>query len=126
MDAYPDPDASAVSHAPMYSVRAVVRTLDILDTLARSPEGLALSAIAKAVSMPRSSVFGYVSVLESRRYVSWDATGNYALGLAFFSFASPPLRSLAATARPLLERLRDTFGETINLGVLDRTRVLYI
>jgi IclR family acetate operon transcriptional repressor len=127
MDAHPDPEtASADSPAPMYSVRAVGRTLDILDTLAHAPEGLALAEIAQEVSMPRSSVFRYLSVLEARRYVSRDAGGNYQLGLAFFSFASPPLRSLAATARPLLERLRDTFGETINLGVLDGTRVLYI
>ena len=111
----------------MYSVRAIDRTLDILDTLARTPEGLSLSTIAAEVSMPRSSVFRYLSVLESRRYVSRNAhTGSYQLGAAFFSFASPPLRSLAATARPLLERLRDDFGETINLGVLDGTRVLYI
>lgn len=40
---------------PTYSVRAVERTLDILDALAREPEGLALSALAKHVSMPRSA-----------------------------------------------------------------------
>jgi IclR family transcriptional regulator, acetate operon repressor len=77
--------------------------------------------------MPRSSMFRYLSVLENRRYVTREpASGNYLLGLAFFSFASPPLRHLAATARPWLERLRDEFGETINLGILDATRVLYV
>jgi IclR family transcriptional regulator, acetate operon repressor len=120
--------ASSTEASPVtYSVRAAERTLDILDTLARSPDGLPLSAIARDVSMPRSSVFRYLSVLETRRYVARDSeTGNYQLGLAFFSFASPSLRSLGAAARPVLERLRDTFGETINLGVLDGTRVLYI
>jgi IclR family acetate operon transcriptional repressor len=120
-------EKSAVAAPAVYSVRAAERTLDILDLLARSPEGLALSEIAKQVSMPRSSVFRYLSVLEARRYVGREArSGNYHLGLAFFSFASPPLRSLAATARPKLEQLRDAFGETINLGVLDGTRVLYV
>ena len=110
-----------------YSVRAVERTLDILDALARNPEGLSMAAMAKEVSMPRSSIFRYLSVLESRRYVTREpASGNYLLGLAFFSSASPPVRQLAETARPSLERLRDALGETINLGVLDGTRVLYV
>jgi IclR family acetate operon transcriptional repressor len=111
----------------IYSLRSVERTLDILEALARAPEGLSLSAIAEGVSMPRSSMFRYLSVLENRRYVTRDsASGNYLLGLAFFSFASPPIRQLAVTARPWLERLRDEFGETINLGILDGTRVLYV
>jgi IclR family transcriptional regulator, acetate operon repressor len=111
----------------IYSVRSVERTLDILEALSRAPEGLSLSAIAEAVSMPRSSMFRYLSVLENRRYVSREsASGNYLLGLAFFSFASPPTRQLAATARPWLEKLRDEFGETMNLGILDGTRVLYV
>ena len=68
---------------PTYSVRAVERTLDILDALAREPEGLALSALAKHVSMPRSSMFRYLSILEGRRYVIREAaSGNYELGLA--------------------------------------------
>ena len=127
MEAQPNVDHVAAPAAAPYSVRAIERTLDILDTLGREPDGLSLAAISKMISMPRSSVFRYLAVLEARRYVSRDAkSGNYQLGLAFFSFASPLLRSLAATARPLLERLRDEYGETINLGVLDGTRVLYV
>jgi IclR family acetate operon transcriptional repressor len=77
--------------------------------------------------MPRSWMFRYLSVLENRRYVIREpASGNYLLGLAFFSFASSPVRQLAVTARPWLEQLRDEFGETINLGILDGTRVLYV
>ena len=33
---------------------------------------------------------------------------------------------VAARARPHLERLRGTFGETVNLGLLDGTRVAYL
>jgi IclR family acetate operon transcriptional repressor len=36
------------------------------------------------------------------------------------------LVALATRARPLLEGLRDRFGETINLGVLDGRRVAYL
>jgi IclR family acetate operon transcriptional repressor len=126
MSASPEQEEAKTAQT-QYSVRAVGRTLDILDTLSRAPDGLSLAAIAKEVSMPRSSVFRYLAVLESRRYVAHDPqTGTYQIGLSFFSFASPPLRALADAARPSLEHLRDTLGETINLGVLDGTRVLYV
>jgi len=108
-------------------MRAVGRTLDILDLLARSPEGISLSDLAKAVGMPKSSVFRYAAVLEARRYVMRDVhNGHYRLGLAAFSFHTPPLRALATRAKPWLEQLRDEFQETINLGVLDGGRVVYL
>lgn len=77
--------------------------------------------------MPKSSVFRYVSVLEARRCVTRDAhDGQYRLGLAPFSFHTPPVQAVGAVARPWLERLRDEFGETTNLGVLDGRRVVYV
>jgi IclR family acetate operon transcriptional repressor len=109
-----------------YVLRAAERTLDILDLLAKSPNGLSLAAIAKELGMPRSSAFRYLSVIESRHYVSRLDHGDYRLGLAFLSFQPPMLRSLAGTALPVLERLRDEFGETMNLGVLAGTRVVYV
>lgn len=118
-------DADAGSPA-RYSVRAAERTLDILDALANAPGGISLARLSEAVGMPKSSLFRYVAVLEARRYVTRDPkTGTYGLGLALFSF-DLPLRALAASARPWLERLRDQFGETINLAVLDGTRVQYL
>jgi IclR family acetate operon transcriptional repressor len=115
------------STAATYSVRAVERTLDILDVLACSSEGLSLAGLAKAVGMPKSSVFRYIAALEARRYVTRDVrSGYYRLGLAPFSFHTPPVQALGAKARPWLERLRDEFGETINFGVLDGRRVIYV
>jgi IclR family acetate operon transcriptional repressor len=71
-------------------------------------------------------VFRYLTVLESRRYVERDEeTGEYGLGLAFIPLQDRQIEVLKEKARPLLERLRDLFGETINLGMLDGTRVIY-
>ncbi|HUA03783.1 MAG TPA: IclR family transcriptional regulator [Solirubrobacteraceae bacterium] len=108
-----------------YAVRAVERTLDILDVLAQHPAGLTAPQIADAVSMPRSTVFRYLAVLEARHYVSRFDVVRFRLGSVFLSFEQPILNSFTATARPLLERLRDKYDETINLGILVGTRVLY-
>src|SRR5690606_35356995 len=48
------------------------------------------------------------------------------IGPAFLPLQSQQLSVLADRARPMLNRLRDTFAETINLGILDRNRVSYI
>jgi IclR family acetate operon transcriptional repressor len=65
--------------------------------------------------------------LESRQYVERNTiSGEYRLGLAFVPVQSRHLEVLKSRARPYLESLRDRFGETINLGVLDGGRVTYV
>jgi IclR family transcriptional regulator, acetate operon repressor len=110
-----------------YGIRAVLRVLDILDFLQGAPGGMALQPLADAVRLPKSSVFRYLSTLEARGYVERDAaTGFYRLGRAFMPSRALHLEVLTARARPLLAALRDRFGETCNLGILDGNRVAYL
>jgi DNA-binding IclR family transcriptional regulator len=110
-----------------YAVRAVARVLDILDLLQDSSEGTSLLDVSKAVRLPRSSTYRYLSTLESRGYVQRDpTTGLYSFGLAFLLSHGRHLEVVAARARPVMEELRDLLGETINLGVLDGHRVVYL
>jgi IclR family acetate operon transcriptional repressor len=65
--------------------------------------------------------------LEERRYVERDPdTGTYRLGLAFLPMHAQRLDVFMRHIRPYLERLRDQFGETANLGLLDRNAILYL
>ncbi|MGH2787805.1 MAG: IclR family transcriptional regulator [Actinomycetota bacterium] len=110
-----------------YSVRAVVRVMDILDLLQDSPDGRSLLEVSDALALPRSSAYRYLSTLETRGYVQRDgATGLYRFGLAFLPSHGRHLDVLAARARPVMEELRDRLGETINLGVLAGNRIVYL
>lgn len=110
-----------------YAVRAVERVVDILDVLHEASGGVTLGDVAQVAGMPKSSVFRYLSTLEARGYVERDpVVGTYQLGMAFVSAHSRQLDALTARARPVLERLRNRFEETVNLGVLERSRVVYI
>lgn len=110
-----------------YAVRAVVRVMDILDLLQDSPDGRSLLEVSEVVGLPRSSAYRYLSTLETRGYVQRDGTnGFYRFGLAFLPSHGRHLEVLAARARPVMEALRDQLGETINLGVLDGNRVVYL
>lgn len=113
--------------ASRYSIRAAERVCDILDLLQEQPEGLSLQRIADATGMHKATAFRYLVTLETRRYVEHDGqAGAYRLGLGFLPLQARQLDMLAQHARPHLERLRDEFEETINLGLLDGNRVIYL
>lgn len=108
-------------------VRSVARALDILDVLQDEVDGAPLARISLAVGLPKSSVFRYLSTLQDRGYVRQDpSTGDYRLGMGFVPTHTRHLQVLAARARPSLEGLRDRFGETVNLAVLDGNRIAYV
>jgi IclR family acetate operon transcriptional repressor len=110
-----------------YSLRAVDRVCAILDLLQQSVDGISLNTVVEATGMPKSSAYRYLWTLEAHRYVERDEeTGLCRLGLGFLGMQSRHLELLRESARPWLERLRDDFGETSNLGVLDSDRIIYV
>lgn len=121
-----EPGNDAGEGSGRYSVRAVERVADILDTLQRAEGGVSLVTLAEVTALPKSSVFRYLATLEARGYVEKDPdSGDYTLGVALPS-QQRHFELLSARARPVLERFRDRFGETVNFGVLDGDRVLYL
>lgn len=110
-----------------YSLRAVDRVCAILDLLQQSVDGISLNTVVEATGMPKSSAYRYLWTLEAHRYVERDEeTGLCRLGLGFLGMQSRHLELLREVARPWLEKLRDEFGETSNLGVLDSDRIIYV
>ncbi|MGH2751012.1 MAG: IclR family transcriptional regulator [Actinomycetota bacterium] len=110
-----------------YDVRAVIRVMDILDLLQDFPGGASLLEVSEKVGMPRSSTYRYLCTLEKRGYVQRESeSGLYRFGLAVVPSHGGQLEVLAARARPIMEELRDRLGETINLGVLDGSRIVYL
>lgn len=110
-----------------YLIRSVERVCSILDLLQDSPEGASLGEIAQVTELPRSSVFRYLATLRHRGYVERNPnTEDYRLGQAFLPFRSRHLELFAEQVRAHLEKLRDRFQETINLGVLINRRVTYL
>lgn len=109
-----------------YSIRSVDRVCDILDALANAQAGATLTEVAEAVSLPKSSAFRYLTALEARHYVERDPESvTYRLGPAFRPQYSVAVSRLIEIARPELQRLRDSQGETTNLGILDGTMVVH-
>lgn len=128
----PDPDDStppkrrARRDKRDYSVRAVERVCLILSRLQETVDGITLNEVISTTGLPKSSAFRYLWTLENNHYIERGDDSLFRLGLGFLGMQSRHLEILRERAQPTLERLRDEFGETANLGLLDRDRVIYI
>lgn len=128
----PDPGGSTPSprKAPGgkrdYSVRAVQRVCLILNRLQENVDGITLNEVISATGLPKASAFRYLRTLQNNHYIERGDDSVFRLGLGFLGMQSRQLEILRKRALPVLERLRDEFGETANLGLLDRHEVIYV
>ncbi len=79
--------------------------------------------------MHKSTVHRVLATLENARFLEHDsATGNYRLGLRLLELASLVLEhvDLRRQAWPYLSRLAHESRETVDLGILDGTDVVYL
>ena len=105
------------------------RTLDILELLAGTPDGLALSAIAGALALPKSVAHRLLAGLAERGFVQQHPdTQHYALTL---KLAALGFRHLAATrieevCQPVLNRLAADSGELARLAVVAGEKMTWV
>ncbi len=112
-----------------YSIAVVLRTFDILESLAEAKRPLGPTELARRVGTTPSAAFRILKTLEERGYVARDSiTGQYRLGtrLAYLGERSTGALDLRQIARPALEELQRRFRETVNLGVLEDDQIIYI
>ena len=104
--------------------------VDILELLAKHPDGLALRDVSAQLEAPKSSLLPLLRALTARSYLAQGRAGEYRLGPAALELgaAAPPQRELAELARPAVVELMRRTGETVFVAVLssDRTAVVYI
>lgn len=107
--------------------RSISRTCSIIRLIAREDDGgVSLGEVADAVNLPKSSAHRYLSVLIDEGFVCKDSgSGNYRLGLGLIGIRNRRIELLIDRARPALVEIRDKWEETVNLGVLRDTSIIY-
>jgi DNA-binding IclR family transcriptional regulator len=101
------------------------KTLDILESIKEKPSGVKLCDLARAVDMPKATVYRILATLESRGLLERVEDGGYRMTRAFFD--PQPLASeqiLNRAARPRMEDLARFTRETVDLGILDGGEVV--
>lgn len=106
--------------------RSIIRTCEMLRVVGGSADGLTVTEVGLALGLPKSSAHRYLAVLEMQRFVERDRQNKYRLGLGMLSLHARQTEMLVQRARPLMEAIRGHFNETVNLGVLSRSRIVYL
>lgn len=102
-------------------MRAVERTMQILEVLAGAEEALRLADICRLTGLDGSTVLRFVNTMERLGYVSRDAaTKTYCLGARVGKLGDgPSISVLQRVVRPHMEALQRACGEDVNLGTMD-------
>ncbi len=109
-------------------VRVLEKTLDILESIKREGSSPGLAEVARAVSMPKATVYRILTTLEGRGYLDREANGGYRMSEKLFSLQreSSAGQNLLKVAPPIMERIALECRETVNLGTLDGGEVVVI
>lgn len=94
------------------------RAVLIVDTVAR--EGpCALADLQRATDLPRPSAHRLAVALERQGMLARDRDGRFVLGRRLVAWGAVAGHGLADVARPVLDRLGETTGESVQLYVRD-------
>jgi IclR family KDG regulon transcriptional repressor len=110
-------------------VKSAARVLDIFELLAQHPDGLSLSAVAAALTIPKSSAHGLLTTLLSRDYLrAGRHDRTYRLGARLFELGSHYIAGadLLTEGQEVVRATARACDETVHLAILDGDEVLYI
>ncbi|MDF1568953.1 MAG: IclR family transcriptional regulator [Spirochaetaceae bacterium] len=110
--------------------RSVVRSIEILDMISRSPSGLSLTEVVEATNIPRTTVYEILCMLESTQMLQTigGSVKKWAVGLRAFRIGRRYMANmdLVRESAPFLESIRDEFGMTSFLAVREQTQVVFL
>ncbi|WP_414447344.1 IclR family transcriptional regulator [Burkholderia sp. 22PA0099] len=93
-----------------------VMSLRLLETIASHPHESALTNLAQELGIPKARVHRHLSALKRDGYVTQNPdTSRYRIGWRMFLLGRRALDQfdVVTLARPLMEELRDTVGQTV-------------
>lgn len=108
-------------------VKSAYRALDLLEALAAGPA--TLSELSRRLDIPKSSLHGLLRTLVDRGWVEASDRGTrFRLGLRALQVGTRFIDEDATVARvaPLLDRLAQRTGETVQQGRIDGDKVVYL
>jgi DNA-binding IclR family transcriptional regulator len=110
------------------SIQVIERLARLLDVIAAHEDSVSLKILSAETGLHPSTAFRILSSLAEQGFVERTTRGNYQLGVKLMQLggrvhASVDIRKVAL---PLMEKLRDHLGETVNLTVREGDEVVYI
>lgn len=110
------------------SIQCVERTFELLELLARSANPLSLKEISAKCNLALPTAHRLLNNLCSLKYVIHERGGYYRVSLKLYELANQttPRSSLIAIAKPYIDELSSSLGESVHLVVRDENDVVYV
>lgn len=108
---------------------SAVRLLRILEEIAKSADGVGVTELAERLDTNKSTIYRFLATLEEEQYLEQQSdTKKYHSGIRLFELASRIVNRADWTKdiRPFLVDLKDRVNETVHLGIIDDSEVVYI
>ncbi|BBO73197.1 DNA-binding transcriptional regulator KdgR [Desulfosarcina widdelii] len=105
---------------PYYMISSLARGLRMIELLAENGQ-LTASESARMMGSSRSVAHRFLATLHKLGYVRQDERARYALSMKLFELGSRVINhsEIFTTARPFMQRLVQSHGETVSLSILD-------
>jgi DNA-binding IclR family transcriptional regulator len=116
------------AHGDPYQLQGLDRVVAILDLLGASDDSLSLAEICHRMELRKSTAHRALMALERTGLIERAPGSRYRLGLKLYDMGNRAVEQIDLRARvhPYLRRLALRVGEIVHLGVLHKTRVVYI
>jgi len=110
------------------SIQVIERLARLLDVIGAHKDSASLKTLSAETGLHPSTAFRILASLAEQGFVERTSRGNYQLGIKLMQLGSLVSSSLdiRKMALPLMEKLRDHLGETVNLTVREGDEVVYI
>jgi DNA-binding IclR family transcriptional regulator len=111
-----------------YKLEGLDRVVAILDLLGQSDNSLSLAEICRHMTLRKSTAHRALMALERTGLIERAPAHRYRLGLKLYDMGNRAVEQIDLRARvhPFLRKLALRVGHTVHLGVLNKTRVVYI
>lgn len=111
------------------TVQSLVRSISILNALAKEEHGLTLTDLAQKIGLAPSTAHRLLTTLQQERFVRFDQDRSvWLIGVQAFVVGNAFVRSrdVLTMSRPYMRRLMEESGETVNLAVEDQGEAVYL
>lgn len=115
-------------HKPESRIQVIDRAAMLLDAISRYSLPVTLKALSADTNLAPSTAFRILHSLIDNHFVDRDSVGRYQLSGRLIRLSSDQNQDVdfRKVALPYMEKLRDKFGETINLTTREGDVVIYV
>jgi DNA-binding IclR family transcriptional regulator len=119
---------SRADTADPYQLQSLDRAVQVLELLADSEGPLGLADVCERMDLHKSTAHRALMVLERTGLIERTPENRFRLGLKLYELGSRAVEQIDLRARvhPWFRRLSAQVGETVHLGVLQKTSVVYL